>query len=236
MITLRPAQVRGHADHGWLNTWYSFSFADYYDPAEMGWGPLRVINDDRIAPGTGFPVHGHRDMEIVTYLLEGALQHQDSLGNGSVIRPGEVQRMSAGSGIRHSEMTPPGDRATHLLQIWIEPEARGLPPGYEQILVSPADKQGRLRLIASRDGRDGSVTIHQQADVYAALLSGGDRLGHALDPDRIAYLHVARGNIRLNGHAMAEGDGAKVRDELQLDILGEAEAEILLFDLPDTTH
>jgi len=236
MITLRPAQSRGHADHGWLNTWYSFSFADYYDPAEMGWGPLRVINDDRIAPDTGFPTHGHRDMEIITYILDGALQHRDSLGNGSVIRQGEVQRMTAGSGIRHSEMTPPGDRATHLLQIWIEPEARGLTPGYEQILVPQDEKRGRLRLIASRDGRDGSVTIHQQADVFAALLSGGDCLDHVLAPGRIAYLHVASGNIRLNGQAMAEGDGAKVRDEAHLEIIGEAEAEILLFDLPAASH
>ena len=236
MITLRPAQARGHADHGWLNTWYSFSFADYYDPAEMGWGPLRVINDDRIAPDTGFPTHGHRDMEIITYILDGALQHRDSLGNGSLIRQGEVQRMTAGSGIRHSEMTPPGERPTHLLQIWIEPEARGLAPGYEQILVPPEEKRGRLRLIASRDGREGSVTIHQQADVYAALLAPGDRLGHVLAPGRLAYLHVASGRIQLNGQAMAAGDGAKVQDEPQLDILGESEAEILLFDLPVTTH
>lgn len=232
MITLRPAQQRGHADHGWLNTWYSFSFADYYDPAEMGWGPLRVINDDRIAPGTGFPTHGHRDMEIVTYILDGALAHKDSLGNGSLIRQGEVQRMTAGSGIRHSEETPPGDAVTHLLQIWIEPEARGLTPGYEQILVPAEEKQGRLRLIASRDGRAGSVTIHQQADVYAALLATGDRVNHALLPGRLAYLQVASGDIRLNGQVMTAGDGAKVRDETLLEIAGESAAEILLFDLP----
>jgi hypothetical protein len=236
MITLRPAQARGHADHGWLNTWYSFSFADYHDPAEMGWGPLRVINDDRIAPGTGFPTHGHRDMEIITYILDGALAHKDSLGNGSVIQKGEVQRMTAGSGIRHSEETPAGGAATHLLQIWIEPEVRGLTPGYEQIQVPAAEKRGRLRLIASRDGRAGSVTIHQQADVYAALLAAGDRVSHALAPGRLAYLQVARGSVRLNGQAMAAGDGAKVRDETRLEISGESDAEILLFDLPDTTH
>ena len=234
MITLRPAQARGHADHGWLNTWYSFSFADYYDPEEMGWGPLRVINDDRIAPGTGFPMHGHRDMEIITYILEGALEHRDSIGNGSVIRPGEVQRMTAGSGIRHSESTPPGDGATHLLQIWIEPEARGLTPGYEQIAIPAAEKHGRLRLIASRDGRAGSVTIHQQAEVYAALLAAGDSVSHHLGPGRLAYLQVAAGAVTLNGLALGAGDGAKVRDESELEIRGEAEAEILLFGLPQT--
>jgi redox-sensitive bicupin YhaK (pirin superfamily) len=236
MITLRPAEARGHADLGWLKTWYSFSFADYYDPAEMGWGPLRVINDDRIAPGTGFPTHGHRDMEIVTYILDGALAHKDSLGNGSVIQKGEVQRMTAGSGIRHSEETPPGEAATHLLQIWIEPEARGLEPGYEQIFIPDTDKQGRLRLIASRDGRAGSVTIHQQADIYAALLAAGDRVSHALAPGRLAYLQVASGNLRLNGQALTTGDGAKVRDETLLEITGESDAEILLFDLPDINH
>jgi hypothetical protein len=235
MIIPRPAGERGHADHGWLDTWYSFSFSDYHDPEQMGWGPLRVINDDRIAPGSGFPTHGHRDMEIVTYLLAGALEHRDSLGNGSVIRPGEVQRMTAGTGIRHSEFTPPGDAATRLLQIWIEPETRGLAPGYEQIVVPDGEKRGRLRLIASRDGRAGSVTIHQRADVYAALLAEGEAVSHDLAPGRLAYLQVARGTVTLNGLPLGEGDGAKVRDESRLAIRAAGDAEILLFDLPDGT-
>ena len=233
MITLRPAKARGHAHHGWLDSWHTFSFADYYDPAEMGFGPLRVINDDRIAPGAGFPMHGHRDMEIVTYLLEGALEHQDSLGNGSVIRPGEVQRMSAGRGIRHSEFNPSDEAPTWLLQIWIEPEASGLAPGYEQIALSKEDRRGRLRLIASPDGREGSVTIHQDATVYAGLLAPGERVQHALAPGRMAYLHVARGAVTLNGRHLEGGDGAKIRAEPLLDIHGEADAEILLFDLKD---
>jgi hypothetical protein len=229
MITLRKAEDRGHANHGWLDTWHSFSFADYYDPAHMGFGALRVINDDVIAPGQGFGTHGHRDMEIVTYMLEGALQHKDSMGNGSVIRPGEVQRMSAGTGVMHSEFNASASEAAHLLQIWILPRERNLAPGYEQKRFPDEDKRGRLRLVASPDGRDGSVTLHQDAGIYAALIAPGGQLTHDLAPGRLAYLHVARGRVRLNGLAMTGGDGARVEDESRLTLDGEG--EILLFDL-----
>lgn len=232
MITLRPAHARGHADHGWLDSWHTFSFADYYDPQEMGWSVLRVINDDTVAPGGGFPSHGHQDMEIVSYVLEGALEHKDSLGNGSVIRPGDVQRMSAGRGIRHSEFNASDAAPVHFLQIWLQPAARGIEPGYEQKWFTPEEKRDRLRLVASSDGREGSVRIHQDTALYAGLLGPGASLAFDLPPGRKAYLHLARGKMRLNGRPLATGDGAKIADETRLELIGEAESEILLFDLP----
>lgn len=232
MLTLRPHDQRGHADHGWLNSWHSFSFADYYDPNEMGFSVLRVINDDSVAPGGGFPTHGHQDMEIVSYVLDGALAHRDSLGNGSIIRPGDVQRMSAGRGIRHSEFNASDAEPVHFLQIWLLPAERGIEPGYEQKYFAPETKRNRLCLVASSDGRDGSVTLHQDASLYAGLFSPGATVAYDLAPGRKAYLHLARGNMRLNGQALATGDGAKVSDEARLELQGESEAEILLFDLP----
>ncbi len=231
MQLIRRSSDRGHANHGWLNTRFSFSFADYYDEAHMGFRSLRVINDDWVAPGAGFDTHGHRDMEIVTYVLEGALEHKDSLGTGSVIRPGEVQRMTAGTGIMHSEFNHSKSEFVHLLQIWIEPERTGLAPGYEQREFALDERRGTLRLVASRDGRDGSVTIHQDAALYAAVLAADESVSHALAPGRHAWLHVARGAANLNGHALTEGDGAGVSDEARLDITAQPDAEILLFDL-----
>lgn len=233
MIRLRPAHTRGHAHHGWLDTWHSFSFADYYDPQEMGWGSLRVLNEDRVAPGAGFPMHGHRDMEILTWILEGMLEHRDSLGNGSVITPGEVQRMSAGTGIRHSERNPSSDASVHLLQIWIEPAELGLAPGYEQKRIDPAALEGRLCLIASPQGRADSVTLHQDAEVYAARLDAGVSVEHRLGAGRLAYLQVARGALTLNGMPLHAGDGAKIRDETALDITATERAELLLFDMAE---
>jgi redox-sensitive bicupin YhaK (pirin superfamily) len=232
VITLRKAAERGHADHGWLATWHTFSFADYHDPAQMGWSALRVLNEDIVAPGRGFGMHGHRDMEIVTWVLDGALEHKDSLGNGAVIRPGEAQRMSAGRGVLHSEFNPAPDRPTHLLQIWIEPSVRGVKPGYEQTFFPPEARRGRLCLIASGDGREGSVTIHQDAALYAALLAPGETVRHALAPGRRAYLHVARGAAGLKSQSLRSGDGAKIADENVLEIAATEDAEILLFDLP----
>jgi quercetin 2,3-dioxygenase len=232
MIALRPAKERGHADHGWLDTWHTFSFADYHDPRFMGFRALRVINEDFVAPGRGFPTHGHRDMEIITYVLEGALEHRDSLGTGSVIRPGEVQRMSAGTGVRHSEANPSPAEPLHLLQIWIEPARPGIAPGYEQKAFTDADKRGRLRLVASPDGAEGSVTIHQDARVYASVLGPGQSVVHSLAPGRYAWLHVARGGLTLNGQRLAQGDGAAVASEPTLTLVGDTEAEALLFDLP----
>ena len=232
MLTVRKAEERGHANHGWLDSWHTFSFADYYDPAEMGYGALRVINDDKVEPGQGFGMHGHRDMEIITYVLEGALEHKDSMGNGSVIRPGNVQRMSAGTGVRHSEFNPSRAERVHLLQIWIEPKFTGVRPGYEEKEFSPAEKTGRLRLIASPDGREGSVTIHQDALVYAALLDGKNAVAHALAPGRRAYVHVARGAVKLNGIELKGGDGVKIAGENELKFSGARQAELLLFDLP----
>ncbi|HMO46379.1 MAG TPA: pirin family protein [Rubrivivax sp.] len=237
MMTLRPAHERGHADHGWLKSFHSFSFADYYDPAHMGFGNLRVINDDRIAPGGGFGTHGHRDMEIISYVLEGALAHQDSMGNGrrgaadGVIRPGDVQRMSAGRGVMHSEFNHVQDAATHFLQIWIEPQQRGIAPGYEQKHFSPGDKRGRLRLIASPDGREGSLTVHADATVHAGLFDGGESAVLALDPQRKAYVHVARGRIRVNGVELADGDAALLDGENALQLDQGRDAEVLVFDL-----
>ena len=232
MLTLRPAGERGHADHGWLDSWHSFSFADYYDPTHMGYSVLRVINDDRIAKGGGFGAHPHRDMEIVTYILEGALAHRDSMGNGSVIRPGDVQRMSAGSGVVHSEVNA-NDGETRLLQIWILPQDKGGAPGYEQIHFDDGALRDRLRLIASQDGRKGSVRIQQDAAIHAGRLSAGVGLQHRLATGRKAYLQVARGGLRLNGgQPLQEGDGVMVEAEPYLDIEASTDAELLLFELP----
>ncbi len=231
MIILRKSQARGHANHGWLDSYHTFSFASYYDPAHMGFSSLRVINDDRIAPGAGFGTHGHNDMEIVTYVLDGALEHKDSMGNGSVIVPGDVQRMSAGTGITHSEYNASKTEPGHFLQIWILPNQTGVTPSYEQVHFSEADKRGRLRLIASPDGRDGAVTIHQDASVYATVLHAGDAVSHVLMPGRKAYVHVARGEAQINGQPLADGDGARVIDEHHISLSTGSKAEILLFDL-----
>jgi len=231
MLTIRKGTDRGHAAHGWLDTYHTFSFGDYYDPREMGFGALRVINEDRVEPGQGFGTHGHRDMEIITYILEGALEHRDSMGNSSVIRPGQVQRMSAGTGVRHSEFNPSRTEAVHLLQIWIEPSVKGVRPSYEERQFPPDAKRGRLRLIASPDGRDGSVVIQQDACVYAALLDGAERLAHRLAPGRRAYVHVVRGSLELNGITLQHGDGAKIADLAEVTLSGGKSAEVLLFDL-----
>lgn len=232
MIELRRSDERGHAKHGWLDSYHSFSFADYYDPRHMAFGPLRVINEDRIAGGTGFGTHGHRDMEIITYVLDGELAHRDSMGNGSVIRPGDVQRMSAGTGVRHSEFNDLEDGATHLLQIWIQPDVAGIDPGYEEKRFDAADKRGRLRLIASPDARDGSVLIHQDARVYAGLFDGDERATLALAPGRRAYVHVARGEVTVNGRLLKAGDALKAAGEAGVEIGGGRDAEVLVFDLP----
>ncbi|NRF67915.1 pirin family protein [Aquincola sp. S2] len=231
MITLRRSEDRGHADHGWLNSFHSFSFADYHDPAHMGFGNLRVINEDRIAPGTGFGTHAHRDMEIVSYVLEGALAHKDSLGNGAAIVPGEVQRMSAGTGVRHSEFNHAQDATTHFLQIWLLPHTAGIAPGYEQKAFSAADKRGQLRLVASPDGREGSVTVHADASIRAGLFDGAERAALALDPSRLAYAYVARGSVELNGQRLHTGDAAALRGESTLELANGQGAEVLVFDL-----
>ncbi len=230
MIQLRTSAARGFADHGWLVARHSFSFGDYYDPAAMGWGVLRVINEDRIAPGKGFPTHSHRDMEIITYVIDGALEHRDSLGNGEVIGPGEVQRMSAGAGIRHSEFNPSTSTPTHLLQIWIEPAELGIAPSYEQQLLAAGENNWRL--IASPDAREGSTLIHQDATIHAARLAPGSELAYAQDKTRLAYVHLVRGEIDVNGMALRSGDGAKIAAESQLRFIARGESEILLFDLP----
>jgi len=231
MISVRRADERGHADHGWLDTRHTFSFADYHDPKYLGFRGLRVINEDRVQPGQGFPPHGHRDMEIVSYVLAGALEHKDSMGTGSVIRPGDVQRMSAGTGVRHSEYNHSKDEPVHFLQVWILPERQGLEPGYEQRHFSDADKRAGLRLIASREGTDGSVTIHADAKIYAAVVEQGQRLRHALAEHRHAWLQVARGAITLNDRPLVHGDGAAVSGEPALTIAGAERAEVLVFDL-----
>ncbi len=231
MILIRRSNERGHANHGWLDTYHTFSFADYYDPEHIGFRSLRVINEDRVAPGQGFGSHPHRDMEIITYVLEGALEHKDNLGTGSVIRPGDVQRMSAGTGISHSEFNHSPIEPVHFLQIWILPERTGLKPGYEQKLFRADEKRGRLRLIAARDGRDGAVTVHQDAAVYAALLSPKAEVVHPLEPKRHAWLQVARGQVTLNGKKLDAGDGAAANEERLLEIEAAAESEVLLFDL-----
>ena len=231
MIAVRPAAERGHADHGWLDTRHTFSFASYHDPRHMGFRSLRVINEDRVQPAEGFGTHAHRDMEILTWVLEGALEHKDSMGNGSVIRPGDLQRMSAGTGVTHSEFNPSREAPVHFLQIWLLPRERGLPPGYEQKGFPQEARRGRLRLIAAGDGREGAVTIHQDADVWTALLQPGESVRHALAPGRYAWLHVARGAVTLNGSTLGAGDGAAVSDEAALEITAAAGAEVLLFDL-----
>jgi quercetin 2,3-dioxygenase len=232
MLTLRKAGERGHANHGWLDSYHSFSFADYHDPSHMGFGPLRVINEDRVASGQGFGTHGHRDMEIISYVLDGELAHRDSMGNGSVIRPGDVQRMSAGTGVRHSEFNHASAQTTHFLQIWIEPAVRGIAPGYEEKRFEAVDKRGRLRLIASPDGAGGSVTIHQDARVHAGLFDGGERDTLRLAPGRRAYVHVARGTLRVGDQLLAAGDAAMITDAESV-VLSDGEgAEVLAFDLP----
>jgi len=231
VIAVRPAAERGHADHGWLDTRHTFSFASYHDPGHMGFRSVRVINEDRVQPAQGFGTHAHRDMEILTWVLEGALEHKDSMGNGSVIRPGDLQRMSAGTGVTHSEFNPSREAGVHFLQIWLLPRERGLPPGYEQKRFPQESRRGRLRLIAAGDGREGAVTIHQDADVWTALLQPGESLSHRLAPGRYAWVHVARGAVSLNGSTLGAGDGAAVSDEAALEINGAARAEVLLFDL-----
>jgi quercetin 2,3-dioxygenase len=231
MMEIRKSQDRGLADHGWLRSYHSFSFADYYDPGQMGFGHLRVINEDRVQPGTGFGTHGHRDMEIISYVLEGALAHKDSMGNGSTIVPGDVQRMSAGNGVLHSEFNHSPDGVTHFLQIWIEPDVTGIAPSYEQKHFDAGSKRGKLRLVASPDGRDGSVTIHQDAFMYAGFLDGADRVVHKLRPRRRAYLHVARGSVSANGEALAAGDALKLTDAEEIVLERGEGAELLLFEL-----
>jgi redox-sensitive bicupin YhaK (pirin superfamily) len=231
MIAIRQAKDRGHFNFGWLDTNHTFSFGDYYDPRFMGFRSLRVINEDRVHPGRGFPTHPHRDMEIITYVLEGSLEHKDSMGTGSVIRPGEVQRMSAGWGITHSEANHSVDESVHLLQIWIMPNEHGIRPSYEQKMYAAEEKQGRLRLIASTDGRDDSVMIHQDASLYATLLEAGQEVVHQLNKDRHAWVQVARGSALVNGQLLSQGDGAAVSDEQALSIVGQEAAEVLLFDL-----
>jgi len=231
MMEIRKSRDRGLADHGWLRSFHSFSFADYHDPEHMGFGDLRVINEDRIQPGTGFGTHGHRDMEIISYVLEGALAHKDNMGTGSTIVPGDVQRMSAGKGVMHSEFNQSKDGVTHFLQIWIEPNVRGIAPSYEQKHFDAASKRGKLRLLASPDGRDGSVTIHQDAFLYAALLDGADRAVHKLRPGRRAYLHVARGRLNANGQPLEAGDALKATDTAEVVLEQGVDAEVLLFDL-----
>ncbi len=231
MMQIRKGDERGYADHGWLRSFHSFSFADYHDPAHMGFGALRVINEDRVNPGMGFGTHGHRDMEIISYVLEGAVEHKDSMGNGSVIRPGDVQRMSAGTGVRHSEFNPSKTEGVHFLQIWIEPGVTGIAPGYEEKHFDAASKRGKLRLVASADAREGSVKIHQDASLYAALVDGAEKITHPLAKGRRAYVHVARGSVSVNGQALAAGDALKVAGESAIKLEHGDKAEVLLFDL-----
>jgi redox-sensitive bicupin YhaK (pirin superfamily) len=231
MMNIRRASDRGHAQHGWLDSHHTFSFANYYDPAHMGFRALRVINDDRVEGGQGFGAHPHRDMEIISYVLEGALAHKDSMGTGAVIRPGDVQRMSAGTGVVHSEFNASPEDEVHFLQIWLQPDKPGIAPGYEQKAFSDADKRGKLRLVASPDGRDGSITIHTDARVYAGIFGAGDRAALELPANRHAWVHVARGKLRLNGQELGEGDGVAISDERGLQVEGVDEAEVLVFDL-----
>ena len=231
MITLRKSQDRGYADHGWLKSYHSFSFAGYYDRDHMGWGNLRVINEDRIAPDTGFGKHSHRDMEIISYVLTGELAHQDSMGNIKSIPPGDVQRMSAGSGVTHSEFNHAKDQTTHLLQIWIEPNAKGIPPGYEQKTIPPEQKHGALRLVASPDGAQDSVLIHADARMYAGLFDGEQTADLAIDPAHKAYVHLVRGALEVNGHKLASGDAALLDKESRITLSNGSQAEVLVFDL-----
>ena len=231
MITIRRSKERGHFDHGWLNTFHTFSFDQYYDPRYMGFRTLRVINEDFVAPGRGFPTHGHRDMEIITYILEGALKHADSMGNGSVIRPGDVQRMTAGTGVRHSEQNASDQERVHLLQIWILPNAENLTPGYEQKAFSEEHRRGQLRLIASTDGRDESVKLNQDVSLFASILAAGEEVSREMDPGRYAWIQVARGAVDVNGELANQGDGLVVVAESNLKIRAQESAEVLLFDL-----
>ena len=231
MLTLRRSEDRGLADHGWLLSRHSFSFAGYHDPAHMGWGNLLVINEDRIAPGSGFGTHGHRDMEIISYVLSGALAHKDSMGNGTAILPGEVQRMSAGTGVRHSEFNHAADATTHFLQIWIEPRQVGLAPGYEQKSFPETEKRGRLRRVAAPDGADGAVTLHADATLYAGLFDGDESARLALDPARKAYVYLVRGALTVNGQPLQAGDALLLANEPVLSLAHGADAEVLVFDL-----
>jgi quercetin 2,3-dioxygenase len=231
MIAVRKSEARGHANHGWLDSYHTFSFANYYDPKQMNFRSLRVINEDTVSPGKGFGTHGHRDMEIITYVLEGALEHKDSLGTGATIKPGEVQRMSAGTGIQHSEFNHSQTDPVHFLQIWILPDTNGLPPSYEQKDFPLAEKHGKLRLVAARDARDGAIKIHQDVDLYAAVLDKNSRVSHTLQPNRHAWVQVARGAISIDGLTLAQGDGAAISDRSEVAIEATEDAEILLFDL-----
>jgi redox-sensitive bicupin YhaK (pirin superfamily) len=232
MNEIRRADERGFADHGWLKSFHSFSFANYYDPRNMGFGPLRVINEDRVAGGGGFGSHPHNDMEIISYVLSGGLEHKDSMGTGSVIRPGDVQRMSAGTGVVHSEYNLSKDDPVHFLQIWIIPDTQGIPPGYEQKVFADEDKRGKLCVVSSPDGRDGSITIHQDALIFSALVDGGESVQHEIAEGRQAYVHVARGKVVVNGEALNPGDALKIREERSVTIEQGEQAEVLLFDLP----
>jgi len=232
MIEIRKSEERGYADHGWLKSYHSFSFADYYDPRHIQFGPLRVINEDRVAPGMGFGTHGHRDMEIISYVLEGELAHRDSMGNGSVIRPGDVQRMSAGTGVRHSEYNHAAHETTHFLQIWIMPDQTGIEPGYEEKRFEVADKRGRLRLVGSPDGAEGSVVIHQDMRLYAGLFDGDETATLAVAPGRRFYVHVARGRVSVNGQALEAGDAARLEGVDAVSLSQGSGAEVLVFDLP----
>jgi quercetin 2,3-dioxygenase len=231
MIHIRKSDDRGHADHGWLNTRFTFSFADYYDPQHVHFRTLRVMNDDRVAGGGGFPTHPHRDMEIVTYVLEGALEHRDSMGNGSVIRPGDVQYMSAGTGVEHSEFNASDKETVHLYQIWMFPDKKSYKPAYDQKHFSEEEKRGKLRLLVSPDGRDGSVKIRQDNELYATVLGAGEKVQHTLNSERYAYVQVARGSVTLNGVTLETGDGAAISVEKSLELQGVKDAEVLLFDL-----
>jgi quercetin 2,3-dioxygenase len=232
MITLRPGAERGHANHGWLDSHHSFSFADYYDPDHMGFGPLRVVNEDRVQPGMGFGTHGHRDMEIISYVLDGQLSHKDNMGTGSIIVPGDVQRMSAGRGVLHSEFNPSTTDPVHFLQIWIEPAARGISPSYEQARVEPAAKRGKLALLAAPAGEGGAVAIHQNARVYAGMFDGAESATHDLASGRRAYVHVARGTVSVNDAPLGAGDAVRIEGEKAIRIANGDAAELLLFDLP----
>ncbi|QLG88262.1 pirin family protein [Chitinibacter bivalviorum] len=231
MITLRKSDERGHANHGWLDSNFSFSFAEYYDPAHMHFGALRVINDDRIAAGMGFGMHPHQDMEIITYVLSGAIEHRDSMGNGSIIRPGNVQRMSAGTGVRHSEFNPSSSEETHLLQIWIMPNQKGIPPSYEEKIFAEAEKRGQLRLVASPNAEQGSVLIHQDVRLYVGLFDGDEALEQAIQMGRKLYVHIARGQVEVNGIALKAGDAAMLTQESKLALKNGQAAEVLVFDL-----
>ncbi|MBW4048371.1 MAG: pirin family protein [Proteobacteria bacterium] len=232
MMEIRPSNARGHADHGWLESFHTFAFADYVDPEHVEFGALRVINEDRVQPGSGFGTHGHRDMEIISYVIAGELAHKDSMGNGSVIRPGDVQRMSAGRGVQHSEFNPSSTQIVHFLQIWIRPDVPGISPSYEQKRFESAEKRGRLRCIASPDGVDGSVSLHQDARIYAGMFEAAEQASLALDPLRLAYVHVVGGRIRANGLQLTAGDGLKLRDVALLELREGHDAEVLVFDLP----